>query len=132
MATEIPKGDSKSDIEKRRDIIRTGLAKYKGKSFKCPCLGGVPVIVSGKSIDEISAHASKRYESTAASLRLPTLIRNAAFHRMYIPKDNGQRKRFGFIFLYELHCNTKRFGIVKLTVGVREDTHFLQYCVTMA
>ena len=128
---EIPKGNSKGDIEKRRGIIESGLAKYKGKSFKCPCLGGVPVIVSGKSIDEISAHASKHHDSTAAALRLPSLIKSARYHRMYIPKENGQRKKFGFIFLYELHCDTTRFGTVKLTVGVREDTHFLQYCVTM-
>ena len=50
--------------------------------------------------------------------------------KMHLPKTGTQTKRFKFIFTYELHVNIENLGLVKLTVGVRENAHFLQYCVT--
>ena len=128
--TAIPKGTSNQDIEARRRIIEAHLNKIKGNSFKCPCLGGVPVLLIGRGISEISAHASKSYKSTLAAIRLPELIENSYFYKMYLPKENAQKKKFKFIFLYELHCKIEN-GYAKVMVGVREEAKFLQYCVTV-
>lgn len=83
----------------------------------------------GRGIAEISAHASKRYKSTIEAIRYPELLEKAYFYKMHLPKENSQRKKFKFIFLYELHCKTEN-GYAKLMVGVREEAKFLQYCVT--
>ena len=127
----IPKGASKSDIETRRRLIEAELSQLKGKSFKCPCLGGVPVFLTAKGINEISGHSAKSYKSTSAALRLPELIRNAGFWKMHLPKDNGQKHRFKFVFIYELHAKTDDLGTVKLMIGVRINALFLHYSVTV-
>lgn len=128
----IPKGTSKADIETRRRIIEAHLGKIKGKSFRCPCLGGVHVRVEAKSIDEIAEKAGLSYSSTKAALQLRNLIREARFVRMTLPKDNAsQKKKFQLIFMYELQATTTDGRIAKLTIGVREfPLKFLQYCVT--
>lgn len=126
----IPKGTSKADIETRRRIIESHLNKIKGKSFKCPCLGGVPVFVTARGISETAAHAAKSRKSTMAALELPEIIKNARFHKMHIPKDNGQRTRMKFEFIYELHSKTD-YGNCKLIVGVRISSQFLHYSVTV-
>lgn len=126
----IPRGASKENIEARRKIIEKELSKLKGKSFKCPCLGGVPVKVIGDSVSEIATHAAKSQRSTIAALNLPNMIRDSRFFKMHLPKDNRQRKRFKFIFLYELHCPIEN-GYAKLTIGVRSEGRFLQYCITV-
>lgn len=128
----IPKGTSKQDIESRRRIIKTHLNKIKGKSFKCPCLGGVPVRIESKSIDEIAEKAGLSYSSTKTAMQLRQLIREARFVKMTLPQDNSsQKKKFQLIFMYELQATTKDGRKAKLTIGVREfPLKFLQYCVT--
>ena len=128
--SNIPKGRSAQDIAARRDIIKEALSETKGKTFPCPCLGGVPVDIIGDSINEIANHASKGYKSTMAALKLPEMIANAGYYRMHLPKRNQQRKKFRFIFVYELHCPTKEYGLVKVMIGVRENARFLQYSLT--
>ena len=125
----IPTGASKADINARRRIIEAELSRLKGRSFRCPCLGGVPVGIIGDSIGEIAAHASKSLRSTTAALRLPDMISNAYFFKMHLPKNNKQRKKFKFIFIYELHSHLET-GYAKLMVGVRSEGRFLQYCIT--
>lgn len=126
----IPKGTSKSDIETRRRIIEAHLGKIKGKSFRCPCLGGVPVFITSRGINETSAHASKTLKSTMAALQLPALIHNAKFYRMHLPKENGQKYKMKFEFIYELHSKTENTGICKLLIGVRISAQFLHYSIT--
>lgn len=71
-------------------------------------------------------------DSTAMALQLPYLIRNARFHRMTLPKENTmQKKKFQFIFMYELRAETRDGKEAKLTIGIKEiPLMFLQYCVT--
>ena len=126
----IPKGRSDQDIAVRRNIIKEALVKMKGQTVQCHCLGGVPVVIIGDSINEIANHASKGYKSTLAALLLPEMIENAVYYRMHLPKNNQQRKKFRFIFIYELHCKTMKYGTVKIMVGVRENARFLQYSLT--
>lgn len=129
---KIPTGNTKEAREARRLLIGQRLKKWKGKTVKCPCLGNVPVLIEQKSIDEIEEHAVISAESTAMALQLPYLIRHAKFHRMTLPKDNAmQKKKFQFIFMYELRSETKDGKQAKLTVGIKEiPLLFLQYCVT--
>jgi len=126
----IPTGKTKNAVDVRREFLKKELSKLKDKKYRCPCLGGVPVKIIGDSIDEIAAHAAKSFASTKAALQLPKLINEARFFKMYLPKDNySQKKKFKFIFIYELHC-PKEKGFTKIMVGVRESGKFLQYCIT--
>lgn len=126
----IPRGRSEQDIATRRNIIKESLSELKGTTISCPCLGCVPVSIVGDSINEIANHASKGYKSTLAALLLPEMIENAFYYRMLLPKNNQQRKKFRFIFVYELHCQTMEYGTVKVMIGVRENARFLQYSLT--
>ncbi len=132
MRTKIPTGTSKEAIERRKEIIRSGLAKLKGKTVKCPCLGNVPVHIDQKSIDEIADKAGLSPASTKLVLQLKHLIHEARFVRMTLPKGNSmQKKKFQLIFMYELQAETTDGAKAKLTVGVREfPLKFLQYCIT--
>ena len=128
----IPEGNTKEAREARRQIIRQSLNRWKGKTVKCPCLGNVPVLIEQKSIDEISEHAGISLDSTEMALQLPHLIKNARFYRMTLPKNNSlQKKKFQFIFMYELRAESRDGKQAKLTVGIKEiPLMFLQYCVT--
>ena len=132
MRIQIPTGTSKEAIERRKEIIRASLAKLKGKTVKCPCLGNVPVYVDAKSIDEIADKAGLNPVSTELALQLKHLIHEARFVRMSLPKGNSmQKKKFQLIFMYELQAETTDGVKAKLTVGVREfPLKFLQYCIT--
>ena len=129
---KIPTENTKEAREIRRQMIRQSLKKWRGKTVKCPCLGNVPVLIEQKSIDEIDEHACMNAESTAMAMQLPKLIRKARFYRMTLPKDNSmQKKKFQFIFMYELRANTKDGKQAKITIGIKEGPlMFLQYCVT--
>lgn len=126
----IPKGTSKKDRDARRKIIEDSLSKIKGKHFNCPCLGGVPVYITGNSISEIADKACLRYKSTLGAIYLPEMIKNARFFKMHLPKDNRQQTKMNFIFVYELHTKTEDFGVFKLIVGVRINAMFLHYSIT--
>lgn len=53
----IPIENTEEALEIRKQIIRNGLGKLKGRYVKCPCLGNVPVFIDSKSIDEIADKA---------------------------------------------------------------------------
>lgn len=129
---KIPTGTSKEAIERRKEIIRSGLAKLKGKTVKCPCLGNMPVYIDQKSIDEISDKAGISPASTKLALQLKRLIHEARFVRMTLPKENStQKKKFQLIFMYELQAETTYGEKAKITVGVLEfPLKFLQFCIT--
>ena len=129
---KIPTENTKEAREIRRQMIRQRLKKWRGKTVKCPCLGNVPVLIEQKSIDEIDEHACMNAESTEMAMQLPKLIRKARFYRMTLPKDNSmQKKKFQFIFMYELRADTKDGKQAKITIGIKEvPLMFLQYCVT--
>ena len=126
---EIPKGNSKEDKEKRRLIIMQNLAKFKKQTVVCPCLGGVPVSLNSEALYEIAYHASKSVKSTELALDYENLIKTAKFVRGDIPKDEKQRKRMQFEFVFELSAKSK--GIkAKLIIGVKANKSFLQYSIT--
>ena len=132
MRVRIPTGTTEEALEKRKEILRAGLSKLKDKDVKCPCLGNVPVRIEQRSIDEIVDKAGLSPESTKLALHLRQLIHKARFVRMTLPKDNKtQKKKFQFIFMYELQAETKDGKKAKILVGVREiPLKFLQYCIT--
>ena len=128
---KIPTENTKEAIHARRIMIRHRLSKVS-KPIKCPCLGNVPVLIEPKSIEEIEQYAGLSAESTAVALQLPQLLKTVTYYRMTLPKENNkQKKKFQFIFVYELRSETKDGKQAKLLVGVREiPLKFLQYCIT--
>ena len=125
---KIPEENTKEAIDIRRKIISTQLSKLIDKSIYCPCLG-VKVIVVRKSITEIATWASRRFESTVAAIDLENQLRIARFYAKTDPKP-GQKKRFKFISMYELH-GTLNAKTTKIMVGVRNCGTYLQYCITV-
>ena len=132
--TDIPKGYRKIDVKARDAFLKNYLKTYKNNVVNCNALGGVPVLITQGSLDEIIEHAAKRYKSTICAMQLVSLIENAGFYRMTLPKPNKQVKKFGFSFMYELHSKTAEGFIAKIMIGVRvkknDDFRFLEYCIT--
>lgn len=82
------------------------------------------------SIDETSAHASKKYLSTLAVLQLDAILTYAKRKKITISKAGiKNQKMFEKMIVMEYDC--PGIGMVKLTVGVRKTTHEkIQYCIT--
>ena len=82
------------------------------------------------SIDETSAHASKKYLSTLAVLQLDAILTYAVRKRVTLSKPhNKNQKMFEKMIVMEYNC--PGIGLIKLTVGVRKITHEkIQYCIT--
>lgn len=115
---------------KRYARIVSGIGHLAGTSVKCPALGGVPVIITKHSIDEIAFHASKSAKSTAAALDVVNQIKTCTNPRLSKPKSNRQLKAFKFIVVFTMtgiyHTDT-----TKVTVGLKTNSKYIQYCLTV-
>lgn len=121
-----------SVLPNRRSRIHEGIDHLIGTTVSCPCLGGVPVEITRKSIKETAEHAAKGILSMEASKNLVHYIETAKFYKMHLPKDNTtQTDTFGILFMYELHAKSgsKR---IKIMVGVRRKSNgFVHYSITV-
>ncbi len=123
----IPKGSTQTAIDRRGEIIEQKLTSLPVKIFDCPCLGS-NVYLTYNGIKEIAHWAKLSYYSSQAAIDLPHQLKIAKFYASSKPKP-GQRKRFGFVVMFELHG---RYGrkTTKIMVGARRKGKHLQYCIT--
>lgn len=129
----IPSGNSKEDINARKQIIfefykSWKIANPEQRRFNISL--GDYINIRSVSVVETAAHASKRYLSTLAVLQLDSILQLA--HRIDIvntkPETKNQRP-FEKIILMEYQCPA--IGTIRLTVGIkRSDKSKVQYCIT--
>ena len=97
----IPEGNSKEDLDQRKEIIsnvyREWTEKHPEKKVYNPSLKG-DINIRFLSITETIRHAAKTYKSTQALLELDTILRNATIiGKPRTPKkdvDDGRREAF--------------------------------------
>lgn len=116
----IPKGNSEEDVNKRNEIIVECLLPLINKHVDCNAFVKDKVKFEFRSIDETACHASKRYESTLAALRIEEALKNAVFVKRDVPKSQKQKKKMGFTKIYELKSFLEDLGEVKIIVGERK------------
>lgn len=126
---KIPKGTSKEEVYERRAIIIENLQHLIGTAIRCKALNNQLVHFDFYSIDETATHASKRYESTLAALKVTKAISNAKFVGISKTHSKRQIKR-GFTQMIELSAELNGIGIVKIVVGNKKNQQLLHYCIT--
>ena len=81
------------------------------------------------SITETCTYASRSYLSTLAVLQLDAILTNAKKVGIVPVKKNGNQKPFEKMII--MRYDSPGIGVVKMTVGVRRQTHEkVQYCIT--
>lgn len=130
---DIPIDDSIESIKARKKVIYDFYQEWK---YVNPLMRRYNlslkdyINIRHVSIDETSAHASKKYLSTLAVLQLDAILTYAK--RIKITKSKAgikNQKMFEKMIVMEYDC--PGIGVVKLTVGVRKTTHEkIQYCIT--
>lgn len=114
--------------ERRKYIVESMRTEYLGNQYFCPALG-CDIYVTPNSIKETSAHASKSFESTIASLNLPKVIELAQSVSVSEPHSNTQKRTFKAKEVYVLKSFlghlTAKLVVVKTSKGAK-----LEYCVT--
>ena len=130
--TDIPQGNSPTEIERRRNIISSFYHEWKEKnpSQRRYNLSLKEYInIRFVSITETCTHAAKTYHSTLAVLQLDAILTNAMRVSTVRTKPNGNQKQFEKMIVMHYEC--VGIGVVKMTVGVRRRTHEkVQYCIT--
>ena len=126
----IPKGNSEEDVNKRNEIIVECLLPLINKHVDCNAFVKDKVKFEFRSIDETACHASKRYESKLAALRIEEALKNAVFVKRDVPKSQKQKKKMGFTKIYELKSFLEDLGEVKIIVGERKNKKIIHYCIT--
>lgn len=87
-------------------------------------------MIRKESVVEAAAHASKRYKSTLAVLKLDELLANAEVIDTDAPKQ-GNKNQMKLVKMILMSYNMADIGIIKLTVGVRRRSlEKIQYGVT--
>ena len=130
---EIPKGNTKEDIDARKRIIFEFYQEWKVKNPEMRKYNHSLkeyINIRYVSIDETCAHASKNYLSTLAVLQLDAILTLAIKKSISLAKPkNRNQKPFEKMITMTYDC--PGIGAVKLTVGVRKVTHEkVQYCIT--
>ncbi len=131
---DIPKGQTREDVQKRKKMIKDFYAVWNAanptKQVYNACLKEF-INVRFLSINETSNIASNRYLSTLAVTHYFTEILELAkeIRRTKPKQGNENQKRFSEMIVLEY--NKKEIGTIKLTVGVlRGSEQHLQYCIT--
>lgn len=132
-SVEIPSGDTKEEINLRKQII---LDFYREWKIKNPSQRKYNmslkdyVNIRNVSITETCYRASKTYLSTLAVLQLDAVLMMARKVKMTAAKPkNENQKPFNKMILME--CELPGIGSVKLIVGVkRRSLEKVQYCIT--
>ena len=130
---EVPMGNSKDDVENRKQII---LDFYKNWKQENPSQRKYNISlkdfvnIRNVSIAETSYRASKTYLSTLAVLQLDAILTTAKKIKIVNAKTNNKnQKPFNKMILME--CNLPGIGAVKLIVGIkRKSFEKVQYCIT--
>ena len=131
-STDIPKGNTREDIEIRRNIISIFYHEWKVQNptqrrFNLSLKEYINIRFV--SITETCTHASRSYYSTLAVLQLDAILTNAKRVSTVRTKKNNNQKLFEKIIVMQYDC--VGIGIVKMTVGVRRRNHEkVQYCIT--
>ena len=125
----IPKGNSEEEVDKRNEIIIECLIPLINKHVDCNAFAKDKVKFEFRSIDETACHASKRYESTLAALRIEEALNKAVFVKRDVPKSKKQKK-MKFTQIYELKSFLEDLGEVKIIVGERKNKKVIHYCIT--
>ena len=120
----IPMGSSLEEIKLRQQIIFEFYEQWKSahpekavynKSLQAD------ILIRKESVVEAAAHASKRYKSTLAVLKLDEVLANAVKVAVDSTKagNKNQSKLMSMILMSHLDVS---IGKIKLTVGVRKST----------
>ena len=128
----IPLGSSAEDIIIRRRIISNYYRAWKEAN---PQLRRYNlslreyINIRFVSITETCTYASRSYLSTLAVLQLDAILTNAKKVGIVPVKKNGNQKPFEKMII--MRYDSPGIGVVKMTVGVRRQTHEkVQYCIT--
>ena len=128
----IPLGSSAEDIIIRRRIISNYYREWKEAN---PQLRRYNlslreyINIRFVSITETCTYASRSYLSTLAVLQLDAILTNAKKVGIVPVKKNGNQKPFEKMII--MRYDSPGIGVVKMTVGVRRQTHEkVQYCIT--
>lgn len=129
----IPMGTTVEEIKIRQKIIFQFYENWKKEHPEKAVYNRnlrTDILIRNESIVEAAAHASKRYKSTLAVLRLEELLANAAVIDTDTPKQ-GNKNQKKLIKMILMSYNIAGIGIIKLTVGVRRRSlEKVQYGIT--
>lgn len=130
---EVPIGNTKEDVETRKQIILDFYRKWKQENpsqRKYNISLKDYVNIRNVSITETSFRASKTYLSTLAVLQLDAILATARKVKIVNAKPkNKNQKPFNKMVLME--CDLPGIGLVKLIVGIkRRSFEKVQYCIT--
>lgn len=128
----IPQGISPEEVAIRRNIIANFYREWKEQN---PLQRRYNVSLKEfinirfVSITETCTHASRTYLSTLAVLQLDAILTGARKVATVPAKNNGNQKEFEKMIVMHYRC--PGIGTVKMTVGVKRQTHEkVQYCIT--
>ena len=132
-ADGIPMGDSREEIKIRQRMIFDFYEKWKAahpeKSVYNRNLRA-DILIRKESVVEAAAHASKRYESTLAVMKLDEVLSEARQVAVDKPKS-GNKNQAKLTQMLLMSYNCPEIGMIKLTVGVRRRTSDkVQYGIT--
>lgn len=116
----------------RRQFLKVHLKKHQGQVYRSKALGGYPIAVSGISLDETISHASRSRKSTILALNLKSIIEEAQYYRMVLPKWTSKKQvnRFKLSFMFVMEINVGGVGLCSLKIAAKESGTFLLYSIT--
>lgn len=118
------------DMTGREDFLKKELKAYLGKTYTCKSIG-VPVMVTGDSIDETAFNASMSRNASKIALYLPYIIRNAKPISLHLPTTaRKQTTTFHFVEIGVFRCNVPKVGIAQIVIGYRRNGKAIEYAVT--
>ena len=125
MALQLP-----YDMPGREDYLQRVLSAYKGKTYTCKSIG-VPVLVTGDSIDETAYNASITRHASKIAMHLPYIIRNAKPIKLHLPTESRKQTiTFHFVEIGVFRCNVPKVGIAQIVIGYRRNGKMIEYAVT--
>jgi len=125
----------KSEIPKRRQIVKDHINPLMWKIVYCPALGA-NVGIYDFTKTEMKGHSVAKHKSTTSVLNLETAVSNAVKIYEDDIKTNITQQRY-FTKMHALVCKIKGIGFVKITVGEikselrqRYPEKYGLYCIT--
>jgi len=132
-ADGVPMGNSREEIKIRQKIIYDFYEQWKHEHPQKSVFNknlNADILIRNESVIEAAAHASKRYKSTLAVLKLDEVLSNATKIAADNPKP-GNKNQSKLSQMIIMSCYFQDIGTIKLTVGVRRSTQDkIQYGIT--